>query len=147
MSRAASTVRRFRYVEESIIEIRSRGTCALCKAEVIWARIKATPARSGGRAYVPFPVERCAAGEGDIALGLPLFAFPDGAALLAEYVNQRTTYRSHRDHCPEQPKPKHPTTPAPTTPAPSPRQRSFSAANFGGKKVRKPTTPRRRRTP
>lgn len=119
-------------MEETILETRARSSCALCKASVIWARIKAPP-KSGGRAYVPFPVERCAAGTGDVALTLPMFPFPDGEALLAEVVGNGTTYRSHRDHCPEKP-------PA-STPAPS-----FSAANFGGKKASPTTTTTRRRS-
>lgn len=125
-------------MEETIVETRARAACALCKASVIWARIKAPP-KSGGRAYVPFPVERCPAGAGDIALGLPLFPFPDGKALLAERVTNGTGYRSHRDHCPGVP-----TSPGPTTTTPA----SFSAANFGRKKIPQPTTQsRRRRTP
>jgi hypothetical protein len=123
-------------VEETILETRSRRTCTRCGLSVIWARIKAPP-KSGGRAYVPFPVERCAAGTGNVALGLPLFAFPDGEALLAEIVDNGTTYRSHRDHCPGP-------LLGPSTPATAPA--SFSAANFGGKKDRPTTPPARRRT-
>jgi hypothetical protein len=124
-------------VEETIAEVRSRRTCALCKASVIWARIKAPP-KSGGRAFVPFPVERCEAGRGDIALTLPLVKFPDGEALLAERVTNGTTYRSHRDHCPGH---------APTSPAPAPPRSSFSADNFGRKQPPRSTTPPARRRP
>jgi hypothetical protein len=122
-------------VEETILETRSRRTCDRCGLSVIWARIKAPP-RSGGRAFVPFPVERCAPGTGNVALDLPLFTFPDGEALLAEIVNNGTTYRSHRDHCPGPL--------GPTSPAQAPA--SFSAANFGRKKDRPKTPPARRRT-
>jgi hypothetical protein len=124
-------------VEETILETRARRSCALCNASVIWARIKAAP-KSGGRAYVPFPVERCDAGAGDIALTLPLFKFPDGEALLAELVDNGTTYRSHRDHCPGRP-------PASPGPAPATTPASFSAANFGGKKAPRTITPPARR--
>lgn len=126
-------------MEETILEQRSRRTCALCKASVIWARIKAPP-KSGGRAYVPFPVERCAPGAGNVALVLPMFRFPDGEAFLAEIVSNATTYRPHRDHCPGRPPAPGPTAPAPAPPA------SFSAANFGGKKAPPTTPPARRRS-
>lgn len=129
---STSPARRARTVEETNLETRSRRSCALCGTSVIWARIKG-PAKSGRRAYIPFPVERCAAGQGNVALTLPLFAFPDGKALLAELVLNGTTYRSHRDHCPGTP-PRLPAAPA-----------SFSAASFDGKKRIAPPAPRRNR--
>jgi hypothetical protein len=125
-----------KHVDETPLETRSRRTCALCHASVIWARIKAPP-KSGGRAYVPFPVERCEAGRGDIALELPLFRFPDGEALLAQVVNNGTTYRSHRDHCPGRP----PSSPGPTT---TTTPAAFSAASFDKKSPTTNPTPSRR---
>lgn len=103
-------------------------TCHLCRAPVIWARIRG-PSRSGRRAYLPFPVERCPPGTaGNIALTAGLFL--DGQAPLAEEVSVATAYRSHRDNCPAlPPKPKQAT---PATPATPPR--SFSAQSFTTKK-------------
>jgi hypothetical protein len=85
-------------------------TCPFCRLEVIWARFRPPKVRSGGRAFVPFPVEACAPGTGNIALTTALFTdfrgqSGGGAPPLAELVSNGTGYRSHRDHCPKAPAP------------------------------------------
>ena len=61
---------------------------------MIWARIETGPSTA-----VLVPVETCAEGAGDLALDPELFAKP-GELVAAHRTQQRTRYRSHRDHCP-----------------------------------------------
>jgi hypothetical protein len=77
---------------------RAPGTCPWCRCSVIWARIRSPRPRGGGRTFVPFVVEKCAEGDGNIALSIGLFH--EGEAPLAQVVAIGTTYRSHRDNCP-----------------------------------------------
>ena len=77
--------------------------CAFCKKRVIWARIKPATQKQRGRRLVPFPVDECEPGTGNIALTKGLFEL-DGQTPLAEVVTNGTNYRSHRDHCPTMPK-------------------------------------------
>ena len=105
---------------------RKKKVCPLCQTEVIWAQI-AGPRRQGGRAFIPIPIERVAAGTGDVALTMGLFVH--GEAPLAEKVSIGTGYRMHREHCPALVKS------APTSNPRAAAPKSFSAANFSnGKK-------------
>lgn len=115
---------------------RPANTCYLCGAEgIIWARFRPKRVRRGGRAFVPFPVERCEPGTGNVALSSGLFrdfrGTPDGAVPLAEIVATGTSYRAHREHCSALTKTK---TPVATPPAPAPS--AFSASSFSRKKSR-----------
>jgi len=68
------------------------GRCYKCQGAVIWGRIK------DGRHFKPIAIERCADGDGHMAIFPTLFA--DGASPIVEEVVNGTGYRRHEPHCP-----------------------------------------------